>query len=189
MFAALRNIFRPRAPHPHQRECMALLSCVVAWRRAVIEAKRREANIVDDDALSALRWYWHGAGGTDPFTSHVLALHVGALDDDLFLLALYRIETAVALAWALRLVDEIPPPTERADVDVISRIFPLDAETRIKDASLRSHDELHDAANAWRTMLQSCAPGSLEFSRAYERARGLLWLNSVGADLHDIDPT
>ena len=65
-------------------------------------------------------------GGVDPFTTLVVSVPVGQLEEPLFLEALYRIETAAALAWTLGLSDTLPPVSEGADFDRLSGIFPLE---------------------------------------------------------------
>jgi hypothetical protein len=176
-----------------------LMSCIVAWRRAVLEAHYREGAEphVLDEKRSALTWYAQGAGGTGPFTEHLLCMRVGELDEPLFLEALYRIESATSIAWALGLLASIPPVEEGAEFEALSNLFPLDgapgASTR--DARLRDPQELFHQGLEWKRLTAAARkrcdefPGepaaAIQFSRAFERSRGLVWVSSNAGWLED----
>lgn len=193
---------RRRKPHAQQRELAALLSCLVAWRRAVLEARHREApNHATglEERLSALRWYAHGAGGTDPFTDHVLGLPLGGLDESLFLSALYRIEVAVGIAWAIRLLDSVPPVDEGADVDALDQLLPTNGALpeSIRRARLRDRETLTTALHEWTAALRELRARreekddevtAIRFSRAFERARSLAWVSSTAPFVEDVEP-
>ena len=168
------------------------MSCLVAWHRAVLEA-RHQGGAVDTQELeqkrSALAAYAHAAGGTDPFTEHVVQLPVGQLDKPLFLEALYRMETAVGVAWALGLLETVPPPEVGADFETLSGLFPLEGSPApsIRDAKLRAQTELRNKVAEWAELTalarkkRDASPGestAIPFSRAYERTRGLVWVSS-----------
>ena len=193
---------RKPPPHPHVRELIGLRACLTAWRRAAIEhwyqdgvASREELT----ERLSQLGWYNRGAGGADPFTEHVLGVPVGELDPSLLLGAHWRAEAAAGIAWALDLMDEIPPMSERSDPATLERFFPLrDAPPpSIAQARLRDRAAIAGKLAEWKEHL-SVATASREaagpadeaaafaFSRAYERTRGLAW---VLTDVASIDDT
>lgn len=168
------------------------MSCLVAWRRAVLEAHLRDG-VADAKTLeerrSALARYAHAAGGTDPFADHVLRVPVGELDDSLFLEALYRIETAVGVAWTLGLIAAVPAPEVGADFEALSALFPLDGAPApsIRDAKLREQAEISSKLSEWMALTASArkkrdgSPGestAIAFSRAFERARGIAWVHS-----------
>jgi hypothetical protein len=193
---------RRRKPHAHRRELSALLSCLVAWRRAVLEAQYHDAPdraAELEERLSALRWYAHGAGGTDPFTTHVMEFPLGELDEPLFLLALYRIEVAVGIAWALGLLDSLPPIDEGADVATLDHLLPADGSPHesIPGARLRDREQLTAARGEWTETLRSVRARreethdestAVQFSRAFERARALTWVTSNAPFIEDMEP-
>ncbi len=168
------------------------MSCLVAWHRAAFEGHYQDG-VANAKALeekrSALGWYAHAAGGTDPFTDHILQIPVGELDEPLFLEALYRIETASAIAWALGLIEALPPTDVRADFEALSRLFPLDEPVApaIRDARLRDQSKLIDKLTEWKALTATARKKrdespeestTIPFSRAFERARGLAWVSS-----------
>jgi hypothetical protein len=196
----LQNLGRRRGPHPHARELTALRSSVLAWHRGVLESWYRnceaEATLLDR-RRAALDSYAGASGEADPFTQHVLAVSLGGLSEPLFLEALYRIEAGAAIAWALGLIDTLPPYTEGADVHALSRLFPIDASpapavrAAMRAARLRSRDILEARLAGCRAelkrrqekMAEAAAirvdPGeeaSVHRSRAFERVRGLGWV-------------
>jgi hypothetical protein len=149
-----------------------------------------------DERRSALAWYAHAAGGADPFTDHILQTPIGELDEPLFLEALYRIETAVGVAWALSLVGTVPPMEEGADFEALSGLFPLEGSPApsIRDASLREKTVILNKLAEWRALTASArkkrdeAPGestAIPFSRAFERTRGLAWASSNATWIED----
>ena len=190
MFDFFRKRARSKA-HPQVRELQALSSCLVAWRRACLEGnfqdRTGEASRLAE-RLDSLRWYAQAAGSADPLADHVLSLGLGELDQGAFLEALYRIETATSVAWALGLVDAIPPVEQRADWAAMDALFPLDGPPApsISEARLRPTDLLAKALEEWksktvlarkkRDALPSSEAAGIEFSRAFERARGLAWV-------------
>lgn len=197
------GLFRKRrraGPHPHRRELSGLLSCIVAWRRAVIEARLRDGEVDAGtlaERLSNLAAYAEAAGEIDPFTRHVLSIPVGELDEPLFLEALYRMETAVSIAWALGLVSVLPPIEERADFEALGELFPLDGPPArsIAGAKLRETGEISAQLSSWSSRLAAArqkrklSPGdeasAVQFSHAFERARGLAWLSRDTAYIED----
>jgi hypothetical protein len=188
-----------RRRHPHVRELRGLRACLLAWHRSVLEDWHRQAAAPPEaleERLSALRWYAHGLGGTDPLTDHVLAMPIGALGQPLYLGAHWRAETAVSIAWALRLADAIPPVEDRSDIDALSALMPLDAPPpeAIRGATLRDRAELTRARDDWKRRTDAAearrseAPGEpaeLAFSRAYERTRGLAWVLDGAPTIED----
>jgi hypothetical protein len=186
------GFLRKRREHPRHRELRGLRSCLVAWRRAVLEAHHRDG-AADNETLEekrlALAWYAHAAGGADPFTSHILQVPVGELDEPLYLDALYRIETAVGVAWTLGLIETLPPTEVGADFEALSGLFPLEGSPApsIRAATLRGQTEILNELAEWKMLTVSArkkrdeSPGestAISFSRAYERARGLAWVAS-----------
>ena len=92
MFDFLRGWFgRQQAPlaHVHQRELAGLVACLVAWHRGALEDEADQGGDIAhlEERRSALAWFAHGAGVTDPFALHVLQIPVWQLERDLFLLA------------------------------------------------------------------------------------------------------
>jgi len=178
-----------------------LVACLVAWRRAVLEAQHLDGAAdaeVLDEARVALSGYAGAAGVTDGFTLHVLEFPVGELDEPLFLEALYRLETAGAIAWTLRLMDELPPIDEGAGYEFLSSLFPLDGKpaSTIGTATLRDPAELQAARTEWEAKLATARQArdaspdedtSLRFSRAFERVRGIAWVSSNAPTLEDVE--
>ena len=193
---------RKPPPHPHLRELIGLRCCLTAWRRAVIEhwhqdgvASREELT----ERLSQLGWYNTGAGGADPFTEHVLQVPVGDLDPSLLLGAHWRAEAAASIAWALGLVDQIPPPSQRSDVAALESLFPLADRSApaIAQARMRDRAAIAGKLAEWKQHLsvatanrETAGPAdesaAFAVSRAYERTRGLAW---VLTDVASIDDT
>lgn len=196
---------RRKAPsaHPQQRELAALLSCLVAWRRAALEAQFHEipeAAAELEERLSALRWYVHGAGGADPFTSYVLEFPLGELDHSLFLLALYRIEVAVGIAWALGLSESMPDADQGANIEWLDELLPVTGSPHpaIAEARLRDRQELETSRDEWLTALgelrarRDQSPdderAGIRFSRAFERTRALVWVLGSAPFVEDAEP-
>ncbi len=197
--------FLSRRPHPQVRELKGLRCCIVAWRRAVIEAWYRERAASQEELarkLSQLNWYNHGAGGADPFTDHVLHVPVGDLEPQLYLEAEWRIDTAASIAWALGLVDEIPPMAQRSDSAMLETFFPLQGSlpAAVKDARLRDRAAIIGKVTEWRQNLKAASANrdgsvgspteeaaAFEFSRAYERTRGLVWVLTAAPSIDDTD--
>jgi hypothetical protein len=187
----------------------AIRCCVTAWRRAVIEhwfqdgADSREALSA---RLSALSDYNRGWDGADPFTEQVLAIPVGGLEPSLLLEAHWRGETAAAIAWALGLIPELPPPSQGTDAAILDRWYPVGESSpgvvrAMREARLRDRAILTAKLAEWRQHLASAeaereraGPADREaafaFSRAYERTRGLAWVLSDVSTIEDtpVDP-
>jgi hypothetical protein len=189
-----------RRKHPHARELRGLRACLLAWHRSVLEDWHRQGVAPADELtrrLAALQGYAAGLGGTDPFTDHVLGVPVGGLEQPLYLGAHWRGETAASLAWALRLVDAIPPVDERSDMGVLEALMPLDAAPpeALRHATLRDRAELARARDDWRRQTAeaddrragaSSELAELAFSRAFERARGLAWILDGAPSIEDV---
>lgn len=187
-------------PHVHLRELRGLMSCIVAWRRAALEGQYQDGaadRSTLEERRSALVWYVEGAGVVDPFATHVVNTPVGELDEGSFLEALYRIETAVSIAWALGLIDPLPPPEERADFDALSELFPTDGAPPAAtfDAKLRESAEIAEKLAEWKTLTADTRRArdaahdeatALPFSRAFERARGLAWVCGETDQIEDV---
>lgn len=177
---------------------------MTAWRRAVIEHwyQQGEASLEQlTERLSQLAWYNRGAGGADPFTEHVVRVPVGALEPSLLLGAHWRAETAVSVAWALGLLDEIPSPSQRSDAPLLEAFFPLTEAppASLAGARLRDRAVLSGKLLEWRRHLATATANreratggpteevaALEFSRAYERARGLAWILGDAPSIDDV---
>ena len=189
-----------KPPHPNLRELNGLRWCITAWRRAAIEhwfhdgvASREELT----EKLSALNWYNHVWDGADEFTDFVLKIPVGEMDPSLLLGAHWRGETASAIAWALGLVDVIPPPSQRADAERLEGFFPIGGQApQIAQIGLRDRALIAAELAAWKQNLVVAAANrdragptdetaAFEFSRSYERTRGLAWVLSDLADIED----
>jgi Domain of unknown function (DUF4272) len=187
-------IFRSRRagePPPHlARELRALRSGLVAWRRAVLESKYREqvgdAATLDAERTS-LAWYVDAMGGADSFTTHIIHVPVGELDEPLFLAALWRIEAAAGIAWAVGLVEEIPALEDGSDADELDRLLPLDGPpaSTVRTAELRDRTEIAHKLEEWRALATVARrrvndwrldTTAIELSRAFERARSLAWV-------------
>jgi hypothetical protein len=189
----------PKA-HVQLRELRGLMSCLVAWRRAALEGQFQDGAAdreTFEEKRSALAWYVEGAGGVDPFATYVVNTPVGELEEGLFLEALYRIETAVGIAWALGLIEKLPPPEERADFEKLSSLFPVDAapDPAIRDAKLRDPQEIAKKLEEWKALTAAKRRArdvaqdeatALPFSRAFERTRGLLWVNGETELIEDV---
>ena len=163
----------------------------MAWRRATLEsdfdAGVAPAELAED--LSALRWYHHGLGdalgANDDFVALVYEVPFGEMDQSLFLEALYRIETATSIAWALHLTESIPSVDMPAEFEQLDILFPPNSGKGAFDrATLRHMDELRRTRDDWEKIVGEArarrdeAPReemSMEYSRAYERFRGLIW--------------
>lgn len=191
---------RKRVPDPNLRELRALRCCVTAWRRAAIEhwsldgvGRREELT----ERLSHLNWYNYGWSGADPFTDFVLKIPVGEMEPPLLLEAHWRGETAVSIAWALGLLERIPSASERADVAQMESFYPLAGEVpALVGAQLRDRDLIAAELAAWKQNLvvatasrEGAGPtdenAAFEFSRAYERTRGLAWVLSDTPAIED----
>ena len=198
----LLDRFRRHAPHSAAREIGALVSCMVAWRRACLETYLQDAaGTVEDlgEELEALREYVHELGGVDPFTTYVLDVPIGALDEELLLGATWRIETAGAIAWGLGLLDRIQPVEERTDVALLSDYFPFQTSPSrsFTAAVVRDRSQILAERDRWRAIEmhtrrdRDARPNEPEvafaFSRAFERARGLTWMASDARWVEDVD--
>ncbi len=192
--------FKRKKPHPLRRELAGLLSCVTAWRRAVLEMRFLERG--DQDAISRdlenLTWYVHGAAEmVDPFATSLVRHPLGQLEPSALVDALYRIETASSIAWSLGLTSTIPNIDDRADRDSLDELFPLDAPASSVTTGARLHDAsvIEAQLAAWMSrlatakdechMLPSDEAAGIRYSRAYERTRGLLWVTSNAAYVHE----
>jgi hypothetical protein len=191
---------RKRPPHPNLRELHAIRYCVTAWRRAAIEhwhqdgvASREELT----ERLSQLNWYNYAWEGADPFTDFILKVPVGEMEPPLLLEAHWRAETATGIAWALGLIDEIPPLSQRADAALLETFYPLDGQPpAITQVNLRDRALIAAELAAWKQNLvvatekrERAGPAdetaAFEFSRAYERTRGLAWVLSDAPAIED----
>jgi hypothetical protein len=149
------------------------------------------------ERLSHLNWYNHGGGGADPFTDFVLKIPIGEMEPPLLLGAHWRGETAVSIAWALGLLERIPAASQRADMAQMESFYPLDGEVpALAAAQLRDRDLIAAELAAWKqTLLVATASreragpddenAAFEFSRAYERTRGLAWVLSGTPAIED----
>jgi len=193
---------RRKKAHPHARELAGIVTCLLAFRRTALEVWRRtgEAPVERLEKLrQQLRLYAAGSGLADPFTASILEVPVGELDQELFLEGSYRIETAGAVGWALGLFATLPPPTDRIDRALLEELFPQheSPSPALKGAELRDRGELEGALAAWTAKAvtararRDARPGdeqaAVEFSRAYERARGLAWVLSNAPFVEDVD--
>lgn len=178
------------------RELDALRSCIIAWRRALLELRYQSGE--DPTALDAehgdLAAYAHAAGESAPFSLALLAATVGELDRSALLIALYRSEVATTIAWAVQLVDAIPAPDTPADLTALDDLLPLygPPSQRVGGATLR---DLRDIAaeHARRSERLAVAhvrsqrepqdnDAGMQFSRAYWRCYGLTWV--LGSATH-----
>ena len=189
---------KKRAPHPLQRELRGLLSCVLAFHRAAFEDHVALGIENPTKRLSGLRSYVEGCGEIDPFSAHVIDTPLGALDEPLFVEALYRIETAGSIAWALNLIDGIPHPSERVDRSALIALFPLQGDSNAAERAIRrSNTDLEAELSRWSTITATAREArdrehnestALGFSRSYERTRGLLWLVGDSSYVEDMVP-
>jgi hypothetical protein len=187
-------------PHPHQRELITLMSCIVSWRRAVLEAQVRDGvaeAAVLDGRRALLATYTLAAGGADPFTEDVLLVGVGQMEEEHFLEALFRIEAALSIGWALGLVASLPASTVGADWKSLSALFPPDGAPAavLRDARLRPSDELQQGLTEWKAItaearkVRDADPThetAIPFSRAFERTRALVWVTGQVPWLEDV---
>ena len=188
-------------PDPKLREFHGLRWCITAWRRAAIEHWFEDGVASPEElterleALNAHNYAWDGA---DEFTDFILKVPVGEMEPPLLLGAHWRIEAACAIAWAMGLVEVIPPPSQRSDAATMESFFPTDDRpSAIGQMALRDRALIAAELAAWKQNLVVAAANrdragptdeaaAFEFSRAYERTRGLAWVLS---DLADIDDT
>ncbi len=192
---------RHRAGEPHRqaRELRALISCLVAWRRAVLETQYRDG-VADaatlDEKRAGLVWYVERRGGADSFTSHIIQVPIGDLDEPLYLAALWRIEAVAGIAWALRLLDEIPQLEDGSDEAMLDRLFPLDGapSPAVRTAAMRDRAEIAVKLEEWRALATVARrrvndwrfeATAIELSRAFERARALAWVLGTEAWIDD----
>lgn len=195
MRAMLSVLLGPSPELPLLREKRALFSSVLAWRRAWLEHEHRanpSESLVDD--LISLRLYGHAAATLDPLSEFVLNTDLGELPETLALEASFRIETAGALAWGLGLCASMPRPVERADVDALSALFPLDGHPGLSRARARPMTDLQRELTRWADELTAARAkrdafdehSQLVFSRTFERTRGLTFLCSNVPFLEDV---
>ena len=198
----LGMIFRRRRaaePHRQARELRALISCLVAWRRAVLETQYR-GGVIDTPSLEESRaglvWYVEGTGGADSFTTHIIHVPIGELDEPLYLAALWRVEAAAGIAWAVGLLDEIPQLEDSSDEALLDRLFPLGGPPHpaVRAAEMRDRADIADKLEEWRalaTVTRRRVNGwriettAIELSRAFERARALAWVLGSGRWIDD----
>jgi len=186
--------------HAHQRELRTLMSCIVAWRRACLESYHLNGQATVgalNERIDLLGLYINSAGGADPFTTQLLQIGVGDLPESWFLEALFRLETAVSVAWALRLLENMPDIQERADHDLLGSFFPTDGPPSplLAKAALRPEGELSAMLAEWAAIsatarkLRDASPedegAGIQFSRAFERTRGLVWVSSNSEWIED----
>jgi len=190
-------IFRRRRaaePHRQARELRALISCLVAWRRAVLESQYRDGATDTpslEESRAGLIWYVEGMGGADSFTTHIIHVPIGDLDEPLYLAALWRVEAAGGIAWAVGLIDEIPQLQDGSDEAMLDRLFPLAGppDPAVGAAEMRDRAEIADKLEEWRALATVARrrvndwrveTTAIELSRAFERARALAWV--LGTD-------
>jgi hypothetical protein len=176
------------------------MSCITSWRRAVLEAQVRdgvaEAGPLDTKR-ALLSTFTLAAGGADPFTEDVLQVPVGQMEEPHFLEALFRIEAALGIAWALGLVPSLPATTVGADWKSLAALFPPDAAppASVRDARLRAPEELQRTLAEWKVItaearkVRDADPThetAIPFSRAFERTRALVWVTGEVPWLEDV---
>lgn len=111
-------------------------------------------------------------------------LHTGQVDGAAVTAAMWRLEDAAVLAWALGLRDTIPPVTEAADPQSLRSLVPTDAARFAEfceKATIRPLGELLEARNEWAMKffpVEHQGPGE-ERSRMLERVRALRWLTEA----------
>lgn len=189
----LGMIFRRRRaaePHRQARELRALSSCLMAWRRAVLESQYRDG-VTDaaslEESRAGLIWYVESMSGADSFTSHIIHVPIGDLDEPLYLAALWRVEAAGGIAWAVGLVDEIPQLEDSSDEAMLDRMFPLAGPPApaVSAAEMRDRAEIAVKLEEWRELATVARrrvndwrieTTAIELSRAFERARALAWV-------------
>jgi hypothetical protein len=189
----LGMIFRRRRaaePQRQKRELRAITSCLVAWRRAVLESQYRDG-VTDtaslEESRAGLIWYVEGMGGADSFTSHIIQVPIGDLDEPLYLAALWRVEAAGGIAWAVGLIDEIPQLEDGSDEAVLDGLFPLAGPPApaVHAAEMRDRVEIAVKLEEWRELATVARrrvndwrieTTAIELSRAFERARALAWV-------------
>lgn len=176
------------------------MSCIVAWRRGCFESyyrNNRSPASVLNERIDLLGLYANAAGGADPFTAQMLQVSVGELPESWFLDALFRLETAVSVAWAVGLVESIPANDQPADHKILGGFFPTDGtpSASLRDAKLRAQPELAQTLTEWTGITanalerrDSCPEdegAGILFSRAFERTRGLVWVCSDAQWIED----
>lgn len=178
------------------RELDGLRSCILAWRRALLELRFRSGDdpgqlAVEHDDLAA---YADAAGEGAPFSRTVIDTPIGELDERAFLIALYRTEVATSIAWALTLTGTITPVEESADLSTLDELLPLYAapSPRIAAAVLRDPREIATHRDHWSELALTMRDRSerdpedrtagMQFSRAFWRHYGLQWV--AGTETH-----
>ena len=187
---------KKRPPHQLHRELRGLLSCILAFHRAAFEDHAALGIDNPIERLSGLRSYAHGCGEVEPFTAHVIGTPLGELDESLFVEALYRIETAGSVAWALNLLDGLPSKSERVDRTALMSLFPLQGDSTAAQRAVRRSDvELQAELSRWKTTTATARDArdrehnesnAVEFSRSSERTRGLIWVLGNFAHIEDV---
>lgn len=190
-----------RRPHAHARELDGLVSCLVAYRRSVLENSYRENPAEHSsitEKLSKLALYTRAAGITGQLARDVVLTPIGGLDESTFLESHWRIETAAGIAWALCLIETIPERDERANANALTDLFPLDGppSEAIRLARLRDTSELEEKLIFWKRQTADSRKEREEeprnetvafrFSRVFERARALSWILSRADQIEDV---
>lgn len=186
-------------PTPPIRELDALRSCIIAWRRALLDLRYQSGEDVArlDAEHGDLAAYADAAGESSPFTHAVLETRAGTLEHSALLIALYRTEVATSVAWALRLVEAIPSPDQPSDLTTLDDLLPLYAAPSERVASATLRDPRDIGAEHARMNVQLAAArdraqrdphddaAGMQFSRAYWRCYGLQWLLGSATHVED----
>jgi hypothetical protein len=160
--------FDPSLARLHGR----LVTLVAVAARALTEYDGRD---LDEAHHGIQRWVRSvGAGAeVEPGEQLVLDAVPTAIDDAVLAEATWRLEGAVVLAWALHLVDRLPPFDESTDPMALSSIlrFPEGAATReVLKVATRRHQALIDAeaerhrSIRWRLHDFAAHPQALELA-------------------------
>ena len=182
-----------------------LVLCLIASERARLEMELASGEMSVDEArlkASELRRLVSELGlneAVDAWERVLLDADVGTVDDDLTLGMHWRVEVASALAWALQLLEEVPSPSERPDIEALWNLFPdtvaqferdrsraaLRDESRLLAMRERLGEELLTVCAQFE-MKRSDRDANLARSAALERSRAMHWLLGSYADLESV---
>jgi hypothetical protein len=194
----VRSTLRARAIPPRTNDVVfrRMIACHLSAERAHAEIGVREGKLSPEQGKEIAALLYAAAFGTgmlehmDEIERHVFDSAVAALPEKPLMIVHWRSECAVALGWALGLLDSLPPPAERGQ-------FPW-PESRQAFAAFRARARLREAATLdaklgeWAELRRATARAleqtddeahRLEDSRALERYRALLWLRTRSRDL------